>query len=82
MRDPFTQKQSLREAMLRRESHPIARLRRDARLVATHPIVMMTVGSALFLGFCTALLPNPLPGPRAQSIDSSLNLEKLVDPSP
>lgn len=49
VRDPFTLNPLATGQMLRRESHPLARIRRDYKL--TGPSVLWTVlGSAIFLG--------------------------------
>ena len=56
MRDPFSSQRA--EQMLRRESRPIARIRRDFKL--THPLVLGTLTGAFVLGLTAIVLQNPM----------------------
>lgn len=53
MRDPFTLRYLATEKMLRRESHPLARIARDFRYAA-RPVLLAVLGTAVFIG--TSLL--------------------------
>lgn len=53
MRDPFTLKHLTVGRMLRRQSRPLARIRRDFGLAKHLPLIAI-LGSAVFLGFTIA----------------------------
>jgi hypothetical protein len=59
VRDPFTSPPTFEgtEQMLRRESRPIARIRRDLRLLK--PLMLGTLGGAVVFGIASIVLQNP-----------------------
>ncbi|MBW4690512.1 MAG: hypothetical protein KME27_01960 [Lyngbya sp. HA4199-MV5] len=77
VRDPFSLKPLATEQMLRRESHPLARMQRDFKLVI--PSMIWTVlGSAIFVGTAVFLVQNaPIKRtPPAQPLSSPASVER------
>ncbi|MBD2021261.1 hypothetical protein H6F43_13860 [Leptolyngbya sp. FACHB-36] len=59
VRDPFTLKPLVTGQTLRRESRPLARIRRDLRL-SSYSLAIGLVGGAVFLGVMVGLLQNSM----------------------
>jgi len=57
VRDPFTLKRLTSVQVLRRESHPLARLWRDFKL-SSYPLLLAALGSAVLLGSALLLTQN------------------------
>ncbi|SRR5579883_207388 len=80
VRDPFTFNHLATGQMLRRESHPLARIRRDYRLNSLS-IVWTVLGSAIFLGTVMFLVQTaPIrPKPSAPLPASQTRVERSPD---
>lgn len=59
VRDPFNLHDRPDSEKLRRESHPLARIRRDFRLTG-HSVVFTILGGTVFLGVVLTLVQSPL----------------------
>lgn len=74
VRDPFTLNCLSSGKMLRRESHPLARIRRDFR--ATPSLLLTLIGGAILLGFAVTNLQST---PSQNSTDQTTTPATRVD---
>lgn len=79
VRDPFALQRLTTGRMLRRASHPLARLYRDVA-IAAQPLVLAALGSIVMVGMLwTSLTPVPMEGQLQQN---KLLLEEKIEPRP